>query len=422
MPERAPGAGVPGPRSDGSSPTLHPRLFSPERSLHFFRSEGEGWDPELGPVRKAVTSKGESLLRLWPVPPAKTWALVDRFRAMGLPLALRQSRGGGELVLACPPGEMSQCSWTLREEGEDLAARLLMRAVERRRNPGREMQVPLPRNRILTLAGGRPVVMGVVNVTPDSFYAQSRTWGREDAVRSAREMVGQGATVLDVGGESTRPGSEEVPAEEERERVVPVIAAVREKNLEVVICVDTRKASVAAAALDAGADMVNDVSAGGYDPDLLPLVAERGVPIILMHMRGAPDTMQSGPAYSDVLVEVCLDLWGHWERAQAAGVSEDRVILDPGIGFGKTALHNLTLLQGCDALLDLGFPLLLGTSRKSFLGWVLDLEDPARRLAGTLATVALAAREGVHILRAHDAEPTRHVIEVVRAIQDAPVA
>jgi dihydropteroate synthase len=373
-------------------------------------------------VRKAVLRKGESLLRLWPVPAAKTWALVDRFRAMGLPLALRQSRGGGEMVLACPPGEVSQCTWTLREEGEDLAAILLMRAVERRRRPEREIQVPLPRNRILSLSGKRPIVMGVVNVTQDSFYAQSRTWGREDAVRAAREMVGQGAAVLDVGGESTRPGAEEVPAEEETARVVPVIAAIRESNVEVVISVDTRKALVAEKALDAGADMVNDVSAGGHDPALLPLVAERGVPIVLMHMQGAPESMQSGPAYADVLVEVCLDLWKFWERARAAGVSEDRVILDPGIGFGKTAQHNLTLLQGCDTLMDLGFPLLLGTSRKSFLGWVLDLEDPARRLASTLATVALAAREGAHILRVHDVEPTRHVIEVVRAIREAPIA
>jgi dihydropteroate synthase len=220
--------------------------------------------------------------------------------------------------------------------------------------------------------------------------------------------------VLDVGGESTRPGAAPVSAEEEQGRVVPVVAALRQAGVRAPLSVDTRKASVARAALDAGATIVNDVSAGGHDPAMLPLVAERGVGLVLMHMLGEPGTMQRAPAYRDVVAEVEAHLLARRRAATEAGVAPERLWLDPGIGFGKTLEHNLALFGALERFAALG-PVLLGASRKSFLG-ALTGRLPAERLIGSLACVARAAQAGVAAVRVHDVAETRELLAVLGRI------
>ncbi len=262
----------------------------------------------------------------------------------------------------------------------------------------------------------RTAVMGVVNVTPDSFYEGGRHATPEAAVLHARSLIAEGADVLDVGGESTRPGATAVDAEAERRRVVPVIAALRAET-RLPLSIDTMKASVAAAALDAGADLVNDVSAGRFDPAMLPLVAARGAGIVLMHMQGTPATMQVAPAYADVVAEVAAFLAARAAAARAAGVRADRIWLDPGIGFGKRLEHNVTLLAHLGMLVDLGYPILVGVSRKGFLGTVTRTGDlPADRLVASTAAAALAVANGAHVVRAHDVAATLRSVRMADAI------
>jgi len=242
-------------------------------------------------------------------------------------------------------------------------------------------------------------LMGVVNVTPDSFSDGGLYLDPGAAVEHGRELVAAGATILDVGGESTRPGAEPVSEDEELRRVVPVVEGLRGAGAEV--SVDTSKASVAAAALAAGATIVNDVTALRGDPEMAALCAERGATVVLMHMRGTPRTMQEEPTYSDVVAEVRGFLAERVERAEAAGIAAERIWLDPGIGFGKTAAHNLELLRRLGELRELGRPLVVGTSRKSFIGR-LDGSEADERLGGTIASSVLAAAAGAEVLRVHD--------------------
>jgi dihydropteroate synthase len=261
--------------------------------------------------------------------------------------------------------------------------------------------------------GARTYLMGIVNVTPDSFSGDgllARAGGDhlKAALAQARRMAGEGADLVDVGGESTRPGHDPVPGDEELRRVVPVVRTLREALPELPISIDTTKARVAEAALDAGADLVNDIWGVRAEQDLLRLVAERAVPIVLMHNR-------EEARYRNVVAEVLTDLERAIESAVAAGVEEELVIVDPGIGFGKTAEQNLAVLHQLSALRVLGRPVLLGTSRKSTIGRILDL--PAEeRLEGTLATTALAVAAGIDIVRVHDVEPNRRVALVSDAI------
>jgi dihydropteroate synthase len=255
----------------------------------------------------------------------------------------------------------------------------------------------------------RTVVMGVLNVTPDSFSDGGRFLSVPDAVRHAEQMAGDGADVIDVGGESTRPGADPVPAEEERSRVVPVISRIVQEVPEVAISVDTRRALVAAAALDAGAAIVNDVSSGS-DPAMFGLVRDRRAALVLMHMKGEPKTMQEAPAYVDVVGEVHAYLTGRLEVAVRAGIDPERIAIDPGIGFGKDQSHNLELIRRIDALLDLGRPVLVGPSRKRFIGSILELPED-QRVEGTIGAVAWAIARGAHIVRVHD------VLEVARAVR-----
>lgn len=256
--------------------------------------------------------------------------------------------------------------------------------------------------------------MGIVNATPDSFSGDGliAPSGAADpvaaAVEQAQAMVRDGADLLDVGGESTRPGHEPVDAAEERRRAVPVVAAIRAALPDVPISIDTTKAEVAEAALDAGADLVNDVWGVAAEPELLALVAARAVPIVVMHNRAEP-------VYARLVPEVIADLRAALERAEAAGVAAERLIVDPGIGFGKAAEHNLELLRELGALRALGRPILLGTSRKSTIGRVLDL-PPEERVEGTLATTVLGIAAGVDIVRVHDVRPNVRAARMADAI------
>jgi len=256
--------------------------------------------------------------------------------------------------------------------------------------------------------------MGVLNVTPDSFSDGGLYLNPETAIRHAEDLVAQGADLIDVGGESTRPGARAVSVEEESHRVIPVIERVA-KRLPVPLSIDTSKAEVARRAIDAGASMVNDVTALRGDPQMASLISRAHVPVILMHMRGTPQTMQQRPRYRDVVSEVKQCLAEAIRRAETWGIASDQIFIDPGLGFGKTLTHNLLLLQRLDELMTLGKPIVLGPSRKSFIGQVLDasVED---RLAGTLACVAMAMRSGVHMVRVHDVRPVVQFITMWQAV------
>ncbi|HYQ78827.1 MAG TPA: dihydropteroate synthase [Solirubrobacterales bacterium] len=256
-------------------------------------------------------------------------------------------------------------------------------------------------------------IMGVVNVTPDSFSDGGLYLDPAAAVAHGRELVAAGAEILDVGGESTRPGAQPVGAEEELRRVVPVVQGLRELDAE--ISVDTSKAAVAAAALEAGAAIVNDVTALRGDPEMASLCAERGATVVLMHMLGDPRTMQDDPRYDDVVAEVKAFLAERLAAAVAAGIAAEDVWLDPGIGFGKTPAHNMELLRRLGELRELGRPLVVGTSRKSFIGKV-DGSGPGERLGGTVASSVLAAAEGAEVLRVHDVAEVGQALAVATAI------
>jgi dihydropteroate synthase len=266
--------------------------------------------------------------------------------------------------------------------------------------------------------GQKTQMMGVLNVTPDSFSDGGRFDSLERALAQATAMVHQGADILDIGGESTRPGSQPVSEAEELQRVVPVIRALRDQTLfdKTPISVDTMKAAVARAAIESGADFVNDVSGGMADPEMLAVVADLGCPIVLMHMRGTPNTMQQMTDYGDVVVEVRDRLEALVNRAVAAGVLRDRIAVDPGIGFAKTAMQNLPLLRELRSFHTLGCPLLVGVSRKSFIGAILDRPDPKDRLWGTAAACTVAIAGGADILRVHDVAEMADVRSIADAI------
>lgn len=260
------------------------------------------------------------------------------------------------------------------------------------------------------LPDARPALMGILNVTPDSFSDGGRFFGAEAALAQARALVASGADILDIGGESTRPGSREVPEKEEIARTRPVIAALREGGLSAPISIDTRKAGVAEAALTAGAGLVNDVAALGFDPALGPLVAARGVPVCLMHAQGDPATMQDDPRYDDVVLDVFDFLDARIRAAEAMGISRGQIIVDPGIGFGKTVAHNLALIARLSAFHALGCPILLGASRKRFIGTLTGEPQADRRVPGSVAVALAGAAQGAQILRVHDMVETRQAL------------
>ncbi len=272
--------------------------------------------------------------------------------------------------------------------------------------------IPEVRQRLQNALGVRTLVMGVLNLTPDSFYDGGRYTTLASALARAEQMIADGADILDLGGESTRPGSDPVPLEEELRRTIPVIEAIASR-WDVALSIDTTKSEVARRALQAGAHIINDISGMRFDPRMAEVAAESGALAILMHIKGTPKTMQQNPTYDDVVREVCDTLKQQAERIQQAGVPPEHIWLDPGIGFGKTLEHNLQLLRHLPALKALGYPVLVGTSRKSFIGAILGGLPPEERLEGTLATLALAIAWGADAVRVHD------VKEAVRAVRVA---
>lgn len=259
--------------------------------------------------------------------------------------------------------------------------------------------------------GPEPWLMGIVNVTPDSFSDGGLFLEPEKAVDRALRLVEEGAHIIDIGGESTRPGSTGVPEEEEIKRVLPVLKKLRPKT-KALISVDTRKSRVARLALEEGADLINDISALRHDPEMATVVAHYQVPIILMHMLGTPETMQLSPAYNNLLFDLKHFFLERIRAARKAGIKETRMILDPGIGFGKTLEHNLELIKHLDYFLDLDKPILLGPSRKSFLGLILQ-EPPAGRLSGTIVSCLIGFLNGASILRVHDVQELKRAFLVL---------
>jgi dihydropteroate synthase len=263
----------------------------------------------------------------------------------------------------------------------------------------------------------RPLIMGVLNVTPDSFSDGGRFQEVDAARAQAKQMSASSAALIDIGGESTRPGSQPIPAQEQIRRIVPVIRALS-GSVPALLSVDTTLAAVAEAALDAGAHLINDVSAGRDDSELLPLVARRRVPIILMHMQGKPATMQSNPSYEDVTGEVVHFLQERIAAAVEAGISRSSILIDPGIGFGKTTRHNLELLRRFGELATIDRPVVIGTSRKGFIGEITGEDLSSGRPFGTAATVAWTVANGAGIVRVHDVEPMSQVLRMIEAIQN----
>jgi len=270
------------------------------------------------------------------------------------------------------------------------------------------------RGKVLDL-GSRTHIMGILNVTPDSFSDGGQYADMDRALAHAREMGAQGADIIDIGGESTRPGSEPVPEDEELLRIVPLIMRLS-AELPIPISVDTYKATVAQKALEAGASIVNDISGLRFSPDMARVVADYDAAVVIMHIQGTPRNMQQNPVYTDVVTEVMAYLEQSIEIALAAGVDQEKIIIDPGIGFGKTLEHNLLLLKRLDEFKALGRPILLGTSRKKFIGTVLNIPVAEQRIQGTAATLALGIGKGARVLRVHDVERMSQVARMTDAV------
>ena len=278
---------------------------------------------------------------------------------------------------------------------------------------------------ILNLPGGRALELGkktklmaIVNLTEDSFFAGSRS-SSTDCLKKVETMIDQGADILDLGAESTRPGSNPVDCETEISRLVPAIEAIRREYPAIPISVDTTKSSVAKACMGSGADIINDISGLGFDQELPEAVAKAGAPLVIMHIKGVPRTMQESPHYDCLPGEICRYFEERIDLAVKAGIPRDQIVLDPGIGFGKTTEHNLTLLGHNEFFRSLGLPLLIGHSRKSVFGAVLGESDPANRLEATLAATALCVWQDVEIVRVHDVRENRQAIDTIWALKNA---
>jgi dihydropteroate synthase len=264
----------------------------------------------------------------------------------------------------------------------------------------------------------RPLVMGILNVTPDSFYDGGKFYPPDVAIEHALRLADEGADIIDVGGESTRPYSDVTPAEEELRRVIPVIKAIRARST-VFLSVDTYKAAVAKEAIDAGADMINDVSGLTFDPGIADVAAQSGVPVVIMHTKGKPSQMQVSPRYDDVIREIKEFFIDRLQFARQCGVDDQNIVLDPGIGFGKRLQDNLMIIKELRRFKELGYPILIGTSMKSFLGKLAGSPEPDERIEGTLASLALSLWNGADIIRVHDVKKAKKVAILVHAVMKA---
>ena len=265
----------------------------------------------------------------------------------------------------------------------------------------------------------KPLIMGILNVTPDSFSDGGQFDETQPAVKHALDMMYENADIIDVGGESTRPGSERISADEQILRVSEIIKSIREIALEEIeISIDTTLSKVAEAAIDAGASVINDVSAGTDDPQILELAADKDVPIILMHMQGNPQTMQSNPVYNDVVEDIRAYLLDRVDTAIAAGIKQENIAIDPGIGFGKTQEHNMQLMTRLDRFVDTGLPVLLGASRKRFMSAICEGVEPHELVGATCATTVIGVNAGVQMFRVHDVRENRQAADVAWAMKD----
>lgn len=266
--------------------------------------------------------------------------------------------------------------------------------------------------------GAAVKIMGILNVTPDSFSDGGKFASEQSAINQANQLIEAGADILDVGGESTRPFADPVPTEEELRRVIPVIEAVRKKHPTISISIDTTKAAVASSAIQAGADIINDISALQKDPEMISLAKKTNVPIIIMHMQGTPSDMQLKPVYKDVVMEIIAFLKERISSITGCGIDRKRLIVDPGIGFGKTLEHNLSLLKHLDQFATLGLPVLLGHSRKRFLGTITGVEEEQQRDLATAVVAAICATpSNIAIVRVHDVASTRQALMIAEAIR-----
>jgi dihydropteroate synthase len=263
----------------------------------------------------------------------------------------------------------------------------------------------------------KPVIMGILNVTPDSFFDGGSFYPRERAIDHALEMAEGGADIIDVGGESTRPGSEPTSLAEELDRVLPVIEGIRKRS-SIPLSIDTYKAAVARAAVASGADMVNDISSLSFDEGMAGVVAASGVPVVMQHIKGTPRDMQKNPSYQDVTGEIKEFFIERIAYARACGIDEDDIIIDPGIGFGKRLQDNLTIIRELGRLKELGRPLLIGTSMKSFIGRIMGTDVLAERAEGTLASVAISLWNGADMVRVHDVARTKKVVKFMKALME----
>ena len=354
--------------------------------------------------------------------------MLDALRCRPLGISTRQASVPGALALAGGPLAFSACEAIYRGDDGRIArtavsaAEFMERSIAERWVSATEAwtlldRLSAPRLAFCGLTFERPRIMGVVNVTPDSFSDGGDRFDPDQAYAAGLAMAEAGADLVDVGGESTRPGAEPVPIEEEMRRVVPVVRALAQAG--VTVSIDSRRAMVMRASLEAGAKLINDVTALGGDPLSLGTAAESGAPVVLMHMQGEPQTMQENPQYEDVALEV--HDWLAWRIAEceAAGIPRSRIAVDPGIGFGKTVAHNLQLLEQVALLHGLGCPIVLGASRKSFIGKLSRGEPAKERLPGSLAAVLAGLERGVQIVRVHDVPETVQAIGIWRAIVTA---
>ncbi len=324
-------------------------------------------------------------------------------------------RIAGRTDLAATTGELIHRRGTTRDMSEHLSAGdVRRRAVNDAAIAALLARHEAPRAPLADLTLDRPQLMGIVNVTPDSFSDGGAFASARAAVDHASRLEAEGADILDIGGESTRPGAEPVSIEEEIRRVIPVIEGLAGRT-KALISIDTRKAEVMRRALAAGAHMINDVAALTYEPQCLEVAAAAGAPVILMHAQGDPRTMQAAPHYDDCLLDVCDWLAVRIATCEAAGISRARIVIDPGIGFGKTLTHNLELLSGLTLLHGLGVPVLLGASRKSFIGMLTGVKNARERVPGSIAAALAGAAQGVQILRVHDVAETRQALAVWEA-------
>ena len=262
------------------------------------------------------------------------------------------------------------------------------------------------------------LVMGILNVTPDSFSDGGQFFSVEAAIEHGQSLINDGADIIDIGGESTRPGADPLSIEDELERVIPVIKSIRKDHNDILISIDTYKSEVAQQAIEAGADIVNDVSGFVMDPKMPTAIANFNAFVIVMHMKGTPTNMQENPSYDDLIVDISSFFLYQINIAKTTGIPTDKIILDPGIGFGKTAAHNFTIIQKLNRFCELGFPIMIGPSRKSFIGTTLDL-PPSERIEGTAAAVSAGILNGARIVRVHDVKEMKRVVAITEKIRTA---